>query len=105
MFFPKRSRGFSLSAPGGVGGGPASDTNKGGGGRPSGPEGSKYMTLEPKFYEKLVSAITRRRMNENQRFLAESSQNFTQILNPVSKQDFKHFSKFDLLGFAAIVFL
>ena len=58
----------------------------------------------PKFYTKLVSAITRRRMNENQRFLGESSQNFTQILNPVSKQYFKHFSKIDLLGFAAIVF-
>ena len=38
---------------------------------------TKYMTLVPKFYAKLVSAITRRRMNENQRFLGESSQNFT----------------------------
>ena len=62
------------------------------------------MTLRPKFYAKLVSAITRRRMNENQRFLGESSQMFTQILNPLSKQKFKHFSKIDLLGFAAIAF-
>ena len=31
-------------------------------------------------------------------------ENFTQILNPLSKQDLKHFSKIDLLGFAAIVF-
>ena len=27
---------------------------------------TKYMTLGPKFYAKLVSAITRRRMNESQ---------------------------------------
>ena len=46
-------------------------------GRPSVIPKAKYMTLGPKFYAKLVSAITRRRMNENQRFLGESSQNFT----------------------------
>ena len=62
------------------------------------------MTLGPKIYAKLVSAITRRRMNENQRFLAESSQNFLYIVNLLSNQDFKHFSKIDILGFAAIVF-
>ena len=37
----------------------------------------KYTTLGPTFYAKLVSAITRRKMNENQRFLGESPQNFT----------------------------
>ena len=62
------------------------------------------MTLRPKFYAKLVSAITRRRMNEHQRFLGESSQIFTQILNLLSKQDLKHFSNNYLLGFATIVF-
>ena len=36
---------------------------------------TKYMTLGPKFYTKLVSSITRRRMNENQWFFGESSQN------------------------------
>ena len=62
------------------------------------------MTLGPKFYAKLVSAITRRRMNENQRFLAESSQIFLYIVNLLSKQDIKHFSKVGILGFATIVF-
>ena len=38
---------------------------------------AEYMTLRPKFYAKLVSAITRRRTNEIQRFLGESPQNFT----------------------------
>ena len=38
---------------------------------------AKYMTLGPKFYTKLVLAITRRRMNEIHRFLGESSHNFT----------------------------
>ena len=45
--------------------------------RPSVIPKAKYMTLGPKFYTKLVSAITRRRMNENQLFFGESSQNFT----------------------------
>ena len=62
------------------------------------------MTLGPKFYAKLVSAITRRRMNENRRFLAEFVQEFMYIVNLLSKQDLKHFSKIDILGFAAIVF-
>ena len=62
------------------------------------------MTLGPKFYEQLVSAITRRRMNENQRLLGESSQNFAQILNLLSKQDLKYYSQIDLFGFAAIAF-
>ena len=30
----------------------------------------KYTTLGPKFYAKLVLAITRRKMNENRRFWA-----------------------------------
>ena len=38
---------------------------------------TKYTTSEPTFYAKLVSAITRRRMNENKRFVGESSQEFT----------------------------
>ena len=62
------------------------------------------MTLGPKFYAKLVSAITRRRMNENQCFLADLVQNFMYIVNLLSKQDLKHFSKSDILGFAVIVF-
>ena len=65
---------------------------------------ANYMTLRPKFYAKLVSAITRRRMDENQRFLADFVQHFMYIVNLLSKQDFKHFSKIDILGFAAIVF-
>ena len=43
------------------------------------------MTLGPKFYAKLVSAITRRRMNENQQFLADLVQNFMYIMNPSKK--------------------
>ena len=62
------------------------------------------MTLGPKFYAKLVSAITRRRMNENHRFLVDFSQIFLYIVNLLPKHDFKHFSKIDILGFAAIVF-
>ena len=62
------------------------------------------MTLGPKFDAKLVSAIARRRMNDNQCFLAEFVQKFMYIVNLLSKQDFKHFSKIDILGFAAIVF-
>ena len=62
------------------------------------------MTLGPKFYAKLVSAITRRRMNEHQRFLADFVQMFMYFVNLRAKQDFKHFSKIDILGFAAIVF-
>ena len=34
---------------------------------------TKYTTLGPKFYTKLVSAITRRRMNENRWFRCESA--------------------------------
>ena len=44
------------------------------------------MTLGPKFYAKLGSAITRRRMNETQLFLADSVQNFMNIVNLLSKQ-------------------
>ncbi len=62
------------------------------------------MTLGPNFCAQLVSAITRRRMNEHQRFLMESSQTFLYIVNLRSKQDFKHFSKIGILGLAAIVF-
>ena len=62
------------------------------------------MTLGPKIYTKLVLAITRRRMNENQRILAEYSQNCLYIVNLLSKQDFEHFLEIDILGFAAIVF-
>ena len=43
-------------------------------------------------------------MNENQIFLADVVQNFMCIVNLLSKQDFKQFSKIDILGFAAIVF-
>ena len=43
-------------------------------------------------------------MNENQRCLADFVQNCMYIVNQLSKQDFKHFSKIDILGFAAIVF-
>ena len=42
-------------------------------------------------------------MNENQRFLADLVQNFMYIVNLLSKQDLKHFSKLDILGLAAIV--
>ena len=62
------------------------------------------MTLGPKFYTKLVSAITRRIMNEYQRFLADFVQNFMYIVNLLSKRILKHFSKIDILGFAAIIF-
>ena len=47
---------------------------------------------------------TPRRINENQQFLTDFVQNFMYIVNLPSKQDFKHFSKIDILGFAAIVF-
>ena len=62
------------------------------------------MTLGPKFYAKLVSSITRRRMNENRRFLADFVQNCMYIVNLLSKQDLKHLKKNDILGFATIVF-
>ena len=63
------------------------------------------MTLGPKFYTKLVSAITRRRMNGHRRFLVGPSQNFLYIVNLLSKQDLKHFSKSDLPGFAGGAFM
>ena len=43
-------------------------------------------------------------MNEHQRSLADLVQNFVYIVNLLSKQDVKHFSKIDILGFATIVF-
>ena len=42
-------------------------------------------------------------MNENQWFLADFVQICMYIVNLLSKQDLKHFSKIDILGFAAIV--
>ena len=43
-------------------------------------------------------------MNENQWFLAECSEKCLYIVTLLSKQDFNHFSKIDILGFATIVF-
>jgi len=37
-------------------------------------------------------------------FLAEFVHNFLYIVNLLSKQDIKHFSNIDMLGFEAIVF-
>ena len=45
------------------------------------------MTLGPKFYTKLVSAITRRRKRVRRSYRLESSPIFLQILNLLSKQD------------------
>ena len=43
-------------------------------------------------------------MNEIPGFLADFVHNFMYIVNLLLKHDFKHFSKNDILGFAAIVF-
>ena len=65
---------------------------------------AKYMTLGPKFFCFSKMAVTRRIMHLNQYFLAGSPALDVSYLSSRSKQDWKHFSKIDLLGFAAIVF-
>ena len=47
------------------------------------------MTLGPKFYTKLVSAITRRRKRVQRSYRLESSPNLLNIVNLLSKQDFQ----------------
>ena len=48
-----------------------------------------YMTLGPKFYTKLVLAITRRRKRVRRSYRLESSPNCLNIPNLLSKQDFQ----------------
>ncbi len=65
---------------------------------------AKYMTLGPKFFCFNKVAVTRRRKHLNQQFLVGSPPRDVSYLSSLSKQDLKHFPKFDLLGFAVIVF-
>ena len=65
---------------------------------------AKYMTLGPKFFCFSKMAVTRRRKHLNQQFLAGSLALDVSYLSSLSKQGSKHFSKIELLGFAAIVF-
>ena len=69
-----------------------------------------YTTLEPKFYTKLVSSITRRRKQVRrnevhfQYTFSCALSFYVSYLSSLSKQDLKHFSKIDLLGFAGTYF-
>ena len=47
------------------------------------------MTLEPKFYTKLVSPKTRRRKQVRRSYRCESSRIVAQILNLISKREFR----------------
>ena len=62
---------------------------------------TKYMTLGPNFYTKLVLPPNCYFCFVNPYFLAGSAAFFVLYAVAVSKHDLKHFSKSDLLGFAA----
>ena len=67
-------------------------------------QSTNYTTLGPKFYAKLVSAITRRGSKLWWR-TAHQSKALGDIYNlAVPKRDLKHFSKSDLPGFAGGAF-
>ena len=66
---------------------------------------TKYMTLGPTFYTKLVLSPKYYFCFVNPYFLAGSAAFYLYIHMLVSKQDLKHFSKSDLPGFTGGVFM